>query len=133
MSAMHSQESVVDDIFREVANYVDRKAAGDETKILGSGFHISSQPITAQKPPLAVVDGPHSGSVKLVAKAIDRAGAYIWQYSTDGVEWLVAGNSTGATFVQNGLTVATKCYFRVAAITPEGTTDFTTPVLKVVV
>ena len=133
VSAMHDQEAVVDDIFRDIADYVNRKAAGDETKILSSGFHVSNQPVTPQKAALAVVDGPHSGSVKLVAKAVDRAGAYIWQYSLDGIEWVVGGNSTGSTFILNGLTPATKYYFRVAAITPEGTTDFTAPVMKVVV
>ena len=133
ISAMHAAEAEADDIFRIHAAYVERVADGDETNILSSGFHVSKQPIAPQKPALAVENGANSGSVKLVAKAIDRARAYIWEYSLDGVEWKTAGNSTASTFQLTGLTVATKYYFRVAAITPEGTTDFTAAVLKVVV
>jgi len=133
VATMHADEVAADTIFRTLATYVDRIADGDEVKILSSGFQISKQPIVAQKPALAVENGLHSGSVKLIAKAVDRAGAYIWQYSLDGAEWVVGGNSTASTFLLEGLTVAKKYYFRVAAVTPTGTTDFTATVAKVVV
>jgi hypothetical protein len=133
VSAMHADELVADQIFRTLAAYVQRIADGDETKILCSGFHVSKQPVTTQKAMLAVKDGPHSGSVKLIAKAVDRAGSYIWQSSLDGIKWIVVGNSTSSTFLLSRLTEATKYYFRVAAVTPEGVTDFTAAVLKVVV
>ncbi len=133
VATMHADEVAADTIFRTLATYVDRIADGDEVKILSSGFQISKQPIVAQKPALAVENGLHSGSVKLIAKAVDRAGAYIWQYSLEGAEWVVGGNSTASTFLLEGLTVAKKYYFRVAAVTPTGTTDFTATVAKVVV
>lgn len=133
VAAMHADEVAADNVFRALATYVDRIAVGDEVKILSSGFQVSKQPVVAQKPTLSVENGSHSGSVKLIAKAVDRAGAYIWQYSLDGVEWVVGGNSTASTYLLEGLTVAKKYYFCVAAITTEGTTDFTAPVLKVVV
>ena len=37
ISAMHDAEKRVNDIYRKLANYVDRTAAGDETRILSSG------------------------------------------------------------------------------------------------
>jgi hypothetical protein len=40
---------------------------------------LTHQPVKTQKPVLAVKDGEHSGSVKLVAKAVDKAKSYIWQ------------------------------------------------------
>ncbi len=84
------------------------------------------------------MDGTHSGTVKLVAKAVDKAGAYHWQYAQDALPeteagWLMAGSSTRASFELTGLNVSSKYYFRVAAITPDGMTDFSAPVLKVVV
>ena len=133
VSAMHAAEDVADDIFRALASYVERVADGNETNILSSGFQVSKQPVAPQKAALTVLDGDHSGSVKMVAKAIGRARAYVWEYSLDGVEWKSAGNSTASTFQLSGLTVATKYYFRVAGITSDGTTDFTAPVMKVVV
>jgi hypothetical protein len=50
-------------IFRTLAVYVDRKADGDETKILSSGFHISKQPTPIQKAPHTACDGVNSGCV----------------------------------------------------------------------
>jgi hypothetical protein len=138
VSIMHDNEAAADAIFRLLAAYVDRVAAGDETKILSSGFHESKQPVSIQKATLSVNDGVNSGSVKLVAKAVEKAGAYIWQYAKDTLPetesgWTVAGTGTRCTFELSELTVAAKYYFRVAAVTPDGTTDFSAPVLKVVV
>jgi hypothetical protein len=136
-SAMHDAEEEADKEFRILAAYVDRIAAGDETTILSSGFHISKQPSIAQKPELSVDKGDNSGSVWLVARAVDKAGAYIWQYAKDTLpatdaEWLTAGHTTQSYFQLTGLTVAAKYYFRIAAITPDGLTDYTTAIMKVV-
>lgn len=135
-AAMHASETEVNEIFRVLAAYVDRIAKGDETIILLSGFNTSKQPIAKQKAELAVVSGANSGTVKLAAKAIKGAGSYIWQYCintpTNEKDWITGGFSTQASFEISGLTSASKYYFRFAAITSEGTTDFSTPVLKVV-
>jgi len=138
ISIMHDNESKADAIFRTLASYVDRKADGDETKILSSGFHISKQPVTIQKAALTAYDGVNSGCVKLVAKAVDKAGAYIWQMAKDTLpeienQWINLGNSTQSNFEISGLIVASKYYFRVAAITPDGTSDFCATIMKVVV
>jgi hypothetical protein len=135
--AMHASEDVADETFRVLAAYVDRVAKGDESIILSSGFNTSKQPTPAQKADLTVVSGSNSGSVKLVAKAVKGAGSYIWQMAkdtlpTDDSAWLPAGFSTQASNELTGLTVASKYYFRVAAITNTGTTDFTAAVMKVV-
>jgi hypothetical protein len=138
VATMHDNEVAADAVFSILAAYVERIAAGDETKISSSGFQGTKQPISRQKATLAVNDGTNSGSVKLVAKAIDKAGAYIWQYAIDTLpatesDWLMAGTGTRSYYELTGLTVTAKYYFRVAAVTPEGTTDFSAPVLKVVV
>lgn len=46
--------------------------------------------------------------------------------------WISAGHSTQSYFQLSGLMVASKYFFRVAAIKPDGITDFTAPVMKVV-
>jgi len=135
--AMHASENAADEIFRELVAYVDRIAKGDESIILSSGFNTSKQPTPAQKPELTATSGANSGSVKLTAKAVKTAGSYIWQYAKDTLPaddngWTMAGFSTQASNELTGLAVATKYYFRMAAITNTGTTDFTAAVLKVV-
>ena len=138
VSAMHDAEDAADTIFRTLAAYVERIAAGDETSILSSGFHESKQPVLTPKAVLSVTDGAHSGAVKLIAKAVETAGSYIWQYAKDAIPdddsgWILAGVCTRASFEISGLTVASKYYFRVAAVTPDGAQDFSAPVMKVVV
>lgn len=138
VAMLHADEQAADDIFRTLAAYVDRIGNGDETNLLSSGFQISKQPTPIQKATLAVEDGTNSGCVKLVAKAVEKAGAYIWQYSKDLLPaeengWVNAGTSTRSYYDVEELAVAARYYFRVAAVTPEGTTDFSSPVTKIVV
>lgn len=135
--AMHAAENQADEAFRVLAAYVDRIAKGDESTILAAGFSASKQPVSFQKAELTVTNASNSGSVKLVAKAVAKAGSYIWQYAkdivpTDDKEWITAGFSTQASNEVAGLAVASRYYFRVAAVTPEGTSDFCAPVQKVI-
>lgn len=136
-AALHASEAIADDDFRILAAYVSRVANGDEGIILSSGFNISKQPSTVQKAELTATSGTKSGSVKLTSKAVAKAGSYIWQMAksslpTNESGWTTIGYSTQADFEVGGLDVATICYFRRAAITPDGTTDFCASVMKVV-
>lgn len=138
IALMHDQEAAADTIFRKLAGYVDRISDSEEAKMLGSGFSISRQPASIQKATLSVEDGDKSGCVKLVAKAVDKAGAYIWQYAKDvppavDSEWIHAGTGTRSYFDLDGLTPVSRYFFRMAAVTPEGTSDFCPPVAKVVI
>jgi hypothetical protein len=138
ISARHDAEKQADEIYKKLANYLDRIAAGDETRILSSGFHISKQLVITPKPELAALDGEHSGDVKLVGKAKERAAAYHWQMSkesddgTDGV-WVDIGTSTRATFLVSGLQIIKRYKFRYAVVTPDGTSDYCEPVSKIIV
>ncbi|MBB3187085.1 hypothetical protein [Microbacter margulisiae] len=138
ISAMYDAEEVVDHDLRLTAAYVNRIANGDETAILSAGFHTSKQPASIQKPVLAAIDGDNSGAINLVAKAIPKSRAYIWQMAKDKLPeteagWGIVGYSTQAYLQLTELTVATRYYFRVAAITPTGNTDYTPAVMKLVV
>jgi len=138
VSAMHDAEDKADDLFRILVAYVNRIANGNETEILSAGFHVSKQSGAIQKPELDAQNGDNSGNVWLVARAVEKAGAYIWQFAKDVLPtsdegWITAGHSTQSYFQVKGLTVGSKYYFRVVAITPSGQTDYTAPVAKVVV
>jgi hypothetical protein len=135
--AMRAAENAADEAFRVLAAYVDRIAKGDEAIIAISGFNASKQPNSIQKAELTVVSGANSGSAKLMAKAIAKAGSYIWQHAkdnlpTDDSSWTTAGITTQATNEISGLAVASRYFFRVAAVTPDGTSDFCGPVQKVI-
>jgi len=138
ISEMHDQEKLTDTLFRNLAAYVDRIAVGDESTILSSGFHETKQPTYTPKAAISIYNGTHSGSVIIKAKANPRAGAYHFQMckgtlplTEDG--WILCGVSTSANFELSGLDVMCLYYFRIAAITPEGLTDYSEPVSKVVV
>jgi len=138
ISIMHDAEKAADADFRILAHFVDQIADGDETKLLSSGFHPSKQPVPPQKPILAVFDGIHPGCAKLVAKAHENGGAYIWQLvkgplPTSESEWKLIGISTQATYEVEGLEVGVSYYFRVAVVTPAGTTEFCQPESKLIV
>ena len=127
---------IADLVFIRLAHYVDSIANGDETKILSSGFNESKQPIPSNKPALTAMDTVHSGIIKLMAKAILGARAYIWQMATTEnpieSDWVTISTTTTATYTHAGLTPATYCNFRVAAVTPEGISDFCAPVKKLI-
>jgi len=138
VSAMHDAEDKADALFRILVAYVNRIADGNETQILSAGFHVSKQSGSIQKPELDAQNGDNSGSVWLVARAVDKAGAYIWQFAKDTLPttdegWTTAGHSTQSYLQLSGLTVGCKYYFRVVAITPIGQNDYTAPVAKIVV
>lgn len=138
VSAMYDARKIADKAFHSMAAYVSRIADGDETAILSAGFHTLKQPSSIQKPPLSVRNGETSGSVVLVAKAVNTARAYIWQVAKDKLpatesEWCIIGHSTQINFKMANLEITCWYYFRVAAITPSGTTDYTPAVKKLVV
>ena len=138
VSALHDAAERADTLYRNLAHYVERIAAGDETTILSSGFHISKQPIITPKAELAAFDGEHSGSVRLVAKALLGAVAYLWQMAIDdaagtGLVWIAIGSSTRANFEVSGLEVMKRYKFRFAAVTVDGTTDYCEPISKIII
>ena len=137
ISALHDCETATDKKFRILAHYVDKIADGDETTILSAGFQASKDPAPRNKPPLSAYNGSHSGSVILDTKAIDKAGSYIIQIA-DGsgpfveTDWRIVAVVTQSRYEVTGLIKGKVYSFRVAAVTPSGTTDFCAPVEKLV-
>jgi len=138
ISQMHDQEKLTDTVFRNLAAYVDKIAVGDESTILSSGFHETKQPTYTPKAIISIYNGTHSGSVIIKGKADPRAGAYHLQMCKGTLPlteegWILCGVSTRAQFELSDLDVMCIYYFRIATITPEGLSDYSEPVSKIVV
>ena len=82
------------------------------------------KPPTRTKADFAADDGPGTGQVRLVARAILRALLYFWELSLDQKVWTVALDTSAARAVLSGLTVGQTCYFRFRARTRKGLTDY---------
>ena len=137
ISAMNDAVATADAVFRILAAYVERIALGDETSIISSGFHFSKQPAPRNKEILVAKNGAHSGSVLLDTLRIDKGVTYVWQMykgklPDNDTDWVQIGITTQTSFEISNLDIATKYYFRVAAVTPDGLQDFCAPVMKVV-
>ncbi|MEI8272906.1 MAG: fibronectin type III domain-containing protein [Paludibacter sp.] len=130
---LHQTEEDWANKMRLMARYVDRIADGDSAIILGAGFNLAKQPTPAARPEFSVEQGEKSGSVILQRKRVDGARSYIWQQSIDGNEWITTQTTAQASVELTGLTPLTKYWFRVAAVTITGTSDFNDPVTQVVI
>ena len=130
---LHQAEEDWVNKMRLTARFVDRIADGDSAIILGAGFNLAKQPTPAARPEFSVEQGEKSGSVVLQRKRVDGARSYIWQQSIDGNEWITTQTTAQASVELTGLTPLTKYWFRVAAVTITGTSDFNDPVTQVVI
>ncbi|MDP4272289.1 MAG: hypothetical protein Q8909_19540 [Bacteroidota bacterium] len=138
VSKMHDIEEKVDIFFRKLANYVERTADGDETILLSSGFQIADQRGPGSRAEFSVSHGSTSGSVYLCRKSVDDSKSYIWQSAKDTLPenesgWTPAGYSTKASCEIDGYEPGTKYWFRGAAITINGVTNYTNPIMIIVV
>ncbi|MEI6555286.1 MAG: fibronectin type III domain-containing protein [Paludibacter sp.] len=135
---MHQAEEDWNKKMRLEALCVDRIADGDSAVILGAGFNLAKQPLPATRPEFSVELGEKSGSVVLRHKRIDGARSYLWQYyegesPTDNTAWVIGEVTPQASVELSGLTPMTKYWFRVAAVTINGTGEYCVPVMQVVI
>jgi hypothetical protein len=135
---LHQAEEDWDDAMRKEANYVNRIADGDGTVILSAGFNLAKQSTPGQRPEFSVELGDRSGTVNLRHQAVEGAKSYIWQHCTgetpaDEAGWTVAKVTTKVVAELTELVPMTKYWFRVAAVTVDGTTAYCAPVMQVVI
>lgn len=135
---LHQAIDEWDDAMRKEANYVNRIADGDGAIILSAGFNLAKPNTPGQRAEFTAENGTHSGTALLHHIAIDEAKSYIWQYyigetPVDESKWVIATVTTKASAELTGLTSLTKYWFRVAAVTIDGTTAYSQPILLVVV
>ena len=125
-------EKVVNEDYRKLGLYAERVTNNDREKLLKLGFRVKKGKARKHKEPIKVIAGPNTGSVVVKYHKISGAKTYIYQISTDGITWTQYGLFTTCKTIISNLTVDTRYYFRVAAVTSKGTTDFSSVVSKVV-
>jgi len=136
-AAMHETEKKATEIFRSLADYVDRVAKGDKVIVLSSGFNLAKERAAINKAELSASSGEKSGVVRLKRRAVKGAKSYMWQYSINDIPlddkgWIFAGVSTQASYQIEGLIPVSKYCFRSAVVTIAGLSDYCSPVFKVV-
>ncbi len=137
VSKMHEKKEILLNLLYKEADYVNRIADGVESIIENAGFETIKIPIPALRPEFKVIVGAEEGQVILIHKAVDKAGAYLWQYVTDPMPtddklWLLAGVSIQAKCVIENLDSGVKYWFRVTPITRKGNLPHSEPIMKLV-
>ena len=106
-------------LMANVQQVADLNPANAQSLIESAGFSIRKTTLHP-KSAIKIEAGAVPGSVKLLAKAVDKRASYEWQYSTDQKTWTNAPASLQAKTVITGLTSGTTYYFRFRGVTKTG-------------
>ena len=109
----------LNDLLRQLRDYVNGVANGDEDIVLSSGFEASKIPEPIGPMP-QIVDvkgkgGDGDGSVHLRWKPVYGAKNYVVEMSTDNVNFSPIGYPSAANLKVTGLTIGQFYWFRIAA------------------
>ena len=126
------QKGIVDDLVRKQGLYVEQVAGGDLSIIQNSGFMATKPQVRVRKSTFRVKNGDHSGEMNVRHSIVKGARAWAWEYSVDGVVWTIGSLSTRATSVIKGLKPATKYWFRASSVSPNGQSEWCSPVSDIV-
>jgi hypothetical protein len=96
--------------------------ADAEAIIRGAGLDVRKRTPRA-KPDLAAKYTGFPGEARIVARAVEGAGAYFWEMSTDGGKTWVVAETKAPEVVLKGLTTAVLHDFRFRALTGDGKSD----------
>lgn len=135
---LHQAEAEWDDLMRKVARDVERIADGDGAVMLNAGFNLAKQPNPGQRPEFSVELGDKPGTIWLRHISVSGAKSYVWQFYIGNLpehesDWTIAQITTRASVLLEGLTPMSKYWFRVAVVTPQGTSAFSDPIMQVVI
>ncbi|WP_243348830.1 fibronectin type III domain-containing protein [Parabacteroides sp. FAFU027] len=135
---LRQAEEYWDDLHTKEGRYVERIADGDGAIILSAGYNLAKPQGPGQKAEFSVVLGSVSGSVLLRRQAYTGANSYIWQICEgtlpeDESGWTTIKVTSRASVEVTGLKPLTRYWFRVAVVTPQGTTAFSSPIMQGVV
>ena len=122
-------------LLKEEKAYIQSVANADpeNSATIIESARISVRKVSPRPPRVFnAVQGPTTGTAKLVAASAHRA-AYEWEFSTDGGKtWVAATPSLQAKTVVTGLPAGNAVQFRYRAVTKTGVTDWAAPVTLLV-
>jgi hypothetical protein len=120
---------------RKNGNYINNEAAGDEVKLLSSGYWMAKDPVYQNRPDVKVVQGENSGTCTVVIEAIPGAICYLIDTaadpcpSPDSKDWDRQKMSSKCTIPLTDLTPRKLYWLRFCYLTVEGEADYSQPML----
>ncbi len=131
--------AALDELITRLAAYVQAQSAGDEAKIVTSGFGVRNAPapvgLPAQPGNLRAATKGASGTANLSWEPVRGAASYEVQLTADpGTEasWQPTATVTKSSALLTDLEPASKCWFRVRAIGAAGAGAWSDPSFKIV-
>jgi hypothetical protein len=122
------RKKVSDNLFQiraYVQGVVDKSPTPEAAiALIESAFMSARKPTTRSTPELSVKNTGVSGKVTIAAKAVAKAAAYSFEYSTDQSNWIALPDIMKSRTEISGLTSACTYYFRVRTLTRMGQQDY---------
>ena len=138
-TVQNKKEAALDQLFSQLAAYVESVAAGNEELILSAGMDPRAAAVAATGTPtqpqaLAAMAGDYDGQIDLSWDTMDGVRSYVIQQSGDPVtatSWSHGGVSTKSSFTAANLNSGTRYWFRVAAVNSNGQSNWSDPATKI--
>jgi len=140
-AAQNAKEEALDQILTQLVAHVESVAGNDDELIMSAGLDVrsasgpgrasSAQPISIS---LTATAGDHDGEIDLSWDTVRGARSYVVQRSPDPPSestWTHSAISTRSRATVEGLNSGTRYWFRVSAVTPNGQTAWSNPVVKI--
>ncbi len=133
--ARQKAEAILDDLLVRMALYVSNTAAGDELKILSTGFELRKQPepIGPLSAPaeLEARTGALPGTVDLRCKPVKGAYYYQWQVNATDPDvetaWTLLAFTSRASYQASDLDPGKHSWFRLCALGAAGASPYSDP------
>ena len=138
-SVQTQKEDDFDQLFTQLAAYVESVAGSNEQLILSAGMDVRAPASAMTTPPgqpqgLTATAADHDGELDLSWDTVPGAKSYIIERSGDPgtpTTWSHVGVSTRSNFTAQGLASGTRYWFRVAAVNSNGQSGWSDPAMKI--
>jgi hypothetical protein len=138
-AAKDEKEDAFDNIFSQLAAYVESVAGSNEKMIKSAGMDTRAAAVpTTEKPSppnsLNVTSGDADGEIDLTWEPVTGAKSYVIEVSIDPVtatSWKHSSVSTKSSARTSGLVSGTRYWFRVAAVGTGGQSGWSDPATKI--
>jgi hypothetical protein len=129
-AAKNQSRKTLEGIVKQLALYVITTCAGDEVKMLSSGYNLTKQPEPAGNPlqpqNLQLGDGPLSGEVLVKFDRVTNARGYQGRYMNGDAQWLLTDPFTRSRFVISGLEKGKEYQVQVRSSNAYGISEWST-------